>query len=69
MPSPRNTSVTAARAINVAISLVEKQEERLRVIIDSQQATPDEKFAALVDLARLADILLRETAEAEETPA
>jgi hypothetical protein len=52
----------------MAICLVERQAERLRAIIDSEQATPDEKFTALVDLARLADILLRETAEAKETP-
>ena len=67
MPSPRNASVSATRAINVAISLVEQQEERLRAVIESKQATPDEKFAALVDLAHLAGIVLRGVAEAGET--
>jgi len=68
MPSPRNTSASAARAINVAIGLVEQQEERLRDILESKQATPDEKFAALVYLARLAGILLHEKAEDQEGP-
>jgi hypothetical protein len=68
MPSPRNTSVSAARAINVAIGLVEQQEERLRDILESKQSTPEEKFDALVRLARLAGIMLHEVSEAEETP-
>jgi len=67
MPSPRNTSVSATRAINVAIGLVEQQEELLRAIIESKQATPDQKFEALVDLAHLAGIVLLGVAEAGET--
>jgi len=67
MPSPRNTSASA-RAINVALDLVEQQQERLRAIIESKQSTPKEKFEALVDLALLAGILLHEMAEAEDTP-
>jgi len=51
----------------VAIGLVEQQEERLRAIIESKQATPDEKFEALVDLAHLAGVVLLGAAEAEET--
>jgi len=47
---------------------VEKQEDCLRAILESKQATPDEKFEALVDLAHLAGILLRETAESDENP-
>jgi hypothetical protein len=68
MPSPRNMSVSATRAINVAIGLVEQQEERLRAIVESKQATPEEKFTALVDLAHLACILMHEVAEAEAAP-
>jgi len=64
---PRNTSVSATRVTNVAIGLVEQQEERLRAIIESKQATPDEKFEALVDLAHLAGVVLLGAAEAEET--
>jgi hypothetical protein len=66
MNSPRNTSASAARLINAAIDLVEQKEDALRATIESKQATPDEKFAALVELARLAGILLHEVAEAEE---
>jgi hypothetical protein len=44
-----------------------KQEERLRAIIESKQAKPDEKFEALVDLAHLAGIVLLGAAEAGET--
>ena len=68
MLSPRNTSVCAACAIDVALGLVEQPEERLRSVIESKQSTPEERFTALVDLARLSEILLREIAEAAETP-
>jgi hypothetical protein len=69
MPSARNTSVSAARVVNVAIGFVEQQEERLRDILESKQVTPDEKFAALVDLARLAVIVLRESADVDSLQA
>jgi hypothetical protein len=59
MPSPRNTSVSAVRAIDVALGLADQQEQRLCAIIESKQATPDEQFKALVDLAHLAGIVLR----------
>jgi hypothetical protein len=49
----------------VALGLVEEQEERLRAVLESSEATPDEKFAALVDLAHLAGILQHEMVEAE----
>jgi hypothetical protein len=65
MPSPRNTSVSAARAINVALDLADQQEQRLCAIIESKQATSDEKFQALVDLAHLAGIVLHAAAEGE----
>jgi hypothetical protein len=65
MSSPRNTSVSAARAIDVALGLADQQEQRLCAIIESKQATPDEKFQALVDLARLAGIVLHTAAEGE----
>jgi len=63
--SPRNTLVYAARAIDVALDLADQQEQRLRVILESKQATPDEKFQALVDLARLAGIVLHAAVEGE----
>jgi predicted nucleotidyltransferase len=65
MPSPGNTAVYAVRAIDVALGLVEQQEERLRAIIESKQSSPQEKFEALVDLAHLAGILLHEMGESE----
>ena len=52
----------------MAIGLVEQREGRLRAILESKDATPEEKFQALVDLANLAGILLNEVAEAEDTP-
>ena len=64
MPSPRNTSVCAARAIELALGLVEHRELRLRGIIESEQTTPDEKFEALIELARLTGILSHKMAEA-----
>jgi len=65
MPSPRNTSISAARAIDVALGLADQEEQRLCTIIESKQATPDERFQALVDLARLAGIVLHAAAEGE----
>jgi hypothetical protein len=65
MSSPRNTPVSAAQAINVALGLADQQQQRLCAIIESKQATPDEKFQALVDLARLAGIVLHAAAEGE----
>jgi hypothetical protein len=65
MSSPRNPSVSAARVINVTLGLADQQEQRLCAIIESKQATPDEKFQALVDLARLAGIVLHAAAEGE----
>jgi hypothetical protein len=65
MSSPRNTSVAAARAIDVVLGLADQQEQRLCAIIESKQATPDEKFHALVDLARLAGIVLHAAVEGE----
>jgi hypothetical protein len=68
IPFPRSTSISAARAMNVAVGLVEQQEERLHAVMESKLATPDEKFQALVDLAHLAGILLHEMTEDEEIP-
>jgi hypothetical protein len=50
----------------VAIGLVEQREERLRAILESKDATPEEKFQALVDLAHLAGVVLHEVAEADD---
>jgi hypothetical protein len=47
------------------IGQLDQQEQHLCAIIGSKQATPDEKFQALVDLARLAGIVLHVAAEGE----
>jgi hypothetical protein len=67
MASPRNIERSAQRGIDVALGLAEEQEQRLRAILESKQSTPDEKFQALLDLARLAGISFHHSAEAEET--
>jgi hypothetical protein len=47
------------------VGLADQQEQRLCGIIESKEATPDEKFQALVDLAHLAGIVLHTAAEGE----
>ena len=49
----------------MALGLADQEEQRLCTIIESKQATPDERFQALVDLARLAGIVLHAAAEGE----
>jgi hypothetical protein len=44
---------------------VDQYELRLRTVIESEQTSPEEKFQALIDLAHLTGILVREAAEAE----
>jgi len=61
-------SHAAARAVNIAIGLVEQQEERLRAIVESKHATPKEKVHCVADFAHLAGMMLHVMADAEETP-
>ena len=65
MRSPRNIAVSAERAINVALRLVEEHEYRLHTILESEKTTPEEKFQALKDLAHLTGIVVRHAAETE----
>ena len=65
MPSPRNLSISAERAVKIALRLVDQYEMRLRTVIESEQTSPEEKFQALIDLAHLTGILVREAADAE----
>jgi len=53
----------AVRAIDIAISLVEREELRLRAVIESDKASADERFRALQDLAYLSEIVVRELAD------
>lgn len=64
MPHPRNSSFYAARAMSVALDLVDQHERRLVAILESPEATSDHKYQALVDLAYLTGILVQEMAEA-----
>jgi len=64
MPSPRNTSISAERAIIAALDLLDQHKERLCAIIESGEATPDEKYDALVALAYMIGILTGAAAEA-----
>jgi hypothetical protein len=65
MPSPRNSSLIAERTIQVALDLLDERKEHLCSITESEQTTPDEKYQALVSLAYMTGILMREAAEAE----
>jgi hypothetical protein len=65
MTSPRNTSLSAERIINVALDLLDERKEHLCSILESEQTTPDEKYQALVSLAYMTGILVREATEAE----
>ena len=65
MPSPRNTSLSAERTINVALDLLDQHKQRLCAVIESEQSTPEEKYEALVSLAYMTGILMREAALSE----
>lgn len=64
MPHPRNNALYAARVVNVALDLVDRHEQRLVAILESAETTQDQKYQALVDLAHLTGILVREMSEA-----
>jgi len=65
MPSPRNTTLSAERLIQVSLDLLDQRKEQLCSIMESEQTTPDEKYEALVSLAYMTGILVREAAGAE----
>jgi hypothetical protein len=65
MPSPRNSSLLAQRTIQVALDLLDERREHLCSIVESEQTSTDEKYEALVSLAYMTGILMREAAEAE----
>ena len=65
MPSPRNTTLSAERLIQVALDLLDQRKEQLCSIMESEQTTPDEKYEALVSMAYMTGILVREAAGAE----
>jgi hypothetical protein len=63
MPSPRNSSLLAHRIIHLALDLLDERKERLCSIVGSEQTSPDEKFEALVSLACMTGILVREASD------
>jgi hypothetical protein len=57
---------SAVRALDAALKLVDEREQQLCWIIESSQSSPEEKYQALVDLAYMTAILVRETTETSE---
>ena len=64
MASYRNPKV---RAVEIALRLVNERERHLRGIMKSRESTAEERLQALVDLARMTEMLVREMAEVELT--
>jgi diguanylate cyclase (GGDEF)-like protein/PAS domain S-box-containing protein len=60
------THNSAVRAIDIAITFVGREEQRLRAIIESDAFSGDEKFQALRDLAYLSGVVVRELADMAE---
>lgn len=56
----------AVRAIDIAIMFVDREEQRLRAIIESDGSSSGEKFQALRDLAYLSGVVVRELADMAE---
>jgi hypothetical protein len=57
---------SAVRALDAALKLVDEREQQLCRIIESSQSSPGEKYQALLDLAYMTDILVREMTETSE---
>jgi diguanylate cyclase (GGDEF)-like protein/PAS domain S-box-containing protein len=60
------TQISAVRAIEIAISFVDREERRLRAIMESDAFSGEEKFQALQDLAYLSGVVVRELADIHE---
>jgi diguanylate cyclase (GGDEF)-like protein/PAS domain S-box-containing protein len=54
---------SALRAIDIAISFVDREEQRLRAIIQSDSSSDVARFQALQDLAYLSGVVVRELAD------
>jgi hypothetical protein len=63
MHVPRTSAI---RALDAAAGLVNEREQQLCQVIESSQSSPQEKYQALVDLAYMTAILVRETNETSE---
>jgi diguanylate cyclase (GGDEF)-like protein/PAS domain S-box-containing protein len=62
MHAPKNAAVGA---IDIAISFVDREEQRLRAIIESDSRSEDKRFQALKDLAYLSGVVVRELANVD----
>jgi hypothetical protein len=63
MDIPRTSAI---RALDAAVGFVNEREQQLCQIIESSQSSPEEKYQALVDLAYMTAILVREMTETSE---
>jgi diguanylate cyclase (GGDEF)-like protein/PAS domain S-box-containing protein len=61
------THNSAVRAIDIAISFVDREEQRLRAIMESDTSSGEAKFQALQDLAYLSGVVVRELADFQST--
>jgi diguanylate cyclase (GGDEF)-like protein/PAS domain S-box-containing protein len=59
VPGTRNSAV---RALDIAKAFVDREERRLRAIMESEAFSDEEKFQALKDLAYLSGVVVRELA-------
>jgi diguanylate cyclase (GGDEF)-like protein/PAS domain S-box-containing protein len=53
---------SAVRAIDIAISFVDREEQRLRAVMESSSSSGDDRFQALRDLAYLSEVVVGELA-------
>ena len=54
---------SAVRAIDIAISFVDREEQRLRAVIESDSSSGEDRFQALQDIAYLSGVVVRELAD------
>ena len=65
MQVPYNQLADALRAVDGALDTVVREEDRLIGILNSKQASPDERFQALADCLAMTQQLQITLAEAE----
>lgn len=63
-----NSYNSAVRAIDIALAFVQREEQRVYHIIESESSTPEERLQALQDLAFLSSQMVRELAELQLDP-
>jgi hypothetical protein len=63
MHIPRTSALSV---LDAAVELANEREEQLCQIIESSQSSTEEKYQALIDLAYMTGILVREITETSE---